>query len=342
MSSTHKPKPPDRGAPAHKPSRKVALDEVLRSLQDLVQNELSVDTPVAGKPEAPADTGARDAAPTSSPAGADTVAQDLPPLVDLVQNEPNVATPVAAEPETPAAPAAPEPAPAVSPSEPTAGDTVALDLPPLVDLDASPAPADTPPPVALSPAEAPVSASVPPGGLQQELPYLDTPGPGVAEPVPPANAPTLAPALVADPFAGDRPPASGQDAMARSGSEPVIDIAEPPRPPGGPTTSTAPALGEAVDFRDIPVLEDAVELNEDFPALETPAAEPGPKPVNPLILARDARRLAIQVAARLNVSLRREGKAGLSSDIIARLAHELEQALAKDDANMENTKPQRH
>ncbi len=44
MSPTRKPKPPDKGAPPeHKPSRKVALEEVLRSLQDLVSNELATE-----------------------------------------------------------------------------------------------------------------------------------------------------------------------------------------------------------------------------------------------------------------------------------------------------------
>ena len=45
MNPTHKPKPPDKGAPPeHKPSRKVALAEVMRSLQDLVSNELAAET----------------------------------------------------------------------------------------------------------------------------------------------------------------------------------------------------------------------------------------------------------------------------------------------------------
>jgi hypothetical protein len=45
------------------------------------------------------------------------------------------------------------------------------------------------------------------------------------------------------------------------------------------------------------------------------------------------------VAARLNVELRKQGKRGLASDVIAHLAHLLEDALAKGRANMENSPP---
>jgi len=55
-----------------------------------------------------------------------------------------------------------------------------------------------------------------------------------------------------------------------------------------------------------------------------------------------AHRLAIQVAARLNVELRKSGQGGLSSDIITRLARLLQEALAKGAPNMENTPPDKH
>jgi hypothetical protein len=293
MSPTRKPNPLDRGAPtAHKPSRKVALDEVLRSLQDLVQNELNVESPEPGK---------------------------TPPAVP--------------------APEAAEPAPAASPEVPVA-ETVILET--LSDADeeivmetplpaAGPEPAADPAPLTRA-AESPVipaAIPIPPGGLQQELPYLDAPAPPVPE----------TPAIIAS------EPATALSLQETDSlellPEPVIDIAEPPSHDETSTDSTSAALGESIDFSDIPVLEDAVELSEDLPPLEAlaPGPVPGPSALPP---APDARRLAIQVAARLNVTLRKEGKPVLASDVIARLAHELEEALAKAGSNMENNPPEKH
>ena len=47
-------------------------------------------------------------------------------------------------------------------------------------------------------------------------------------------------------------------------------------------------------------------------------------------------KLAIQVAARLNVEMRRGGKRGLNSDVITHLARILEEALAQAASNSEN------
>ena len=44
----------------------------------------------------------------------------------------------------------------------------------------------------------------------------------------------------------------------------------------------------------------------------------------------------------LNVELRKSGQAGLNSAIITQLAKMLEEALAKDAPNMENTRPGKH
>ena len=46
--------------------------------------------------------------------------------------------------------------------------------------------------------------------------------------------------------------------------------------------------------------------------------------------------MAIQVAARLNVELRRSGKRTLSSDIITRLARMLQETLAQSPSNVDN------
>jgi hypothetical protein len=101
------------------------------------------------------------------------------------------------------------------------------------------------------------------------------------------------------------------------------------------TTSAPPAAEETI-WDDFPVLEEAVELAEEFDADELGHRAEIP-PSAKLPPADTARRLAIQVAARLNVELRTSGQAGLSSDIITRLARLLQEALAKGTANMENT-----
>jgi hypothetical protein len=77
-------------------------------------------------------------------------------------------------------------------------------------------------------------------------------------------------------------------------------------------------------------LLEETEANETDQALSGPATTVLPP-------ADAARRLAIQVAARLNVELRKSGQVGLSSDIITRLARLLQEALAKSAPNMENT-----
>lgn len=102
-----------------------------------------------------------------------------------------------------------------------------------------------------------------------------------------------------------------------------------------------PAPPEELNWDDIPVLEEAVEMLEETEANETGHAVGGPAAIN-LPPADAARRLAIQVAARLNVELRKSGQAGLSSDIITRLARLLQEALAKGVSNMENTPPDKH
>ena len=86
-----------------------------------------------------------------------------------------------------------------------------------------------------------------------------------------------------------------------------------------------PSLGS---WDDIPVLQDAVEVAET--AVTAPAVKPQDQ----------AHRMAIQIAARLNVELRRAGKHPLSTDIITRLVHLLQETLAQSTPNVDN-KPQR-
>ena len=242
MSPTHNTKPPDKGAPPeHKPSRKVALAEVMRSLQDLVSNELAVDEAAPKK---------RRRADQKLSAGN---ADDTPAVVNSAEEI----------------------------------ESITLESPPESAAETTPEPL------------APAKPSVPTGGLQQELPYLDSLTLAPPE-SPPAPAEPAAPALLSN-------------------------IPEP-------VPETTLTLSEE-NWDDIPVLEEAVDLTDD---IEAGAAVSGTAPATMLPSAGAARRLAIQVAARLNVELRKSGQTGLNSSIITQLAKMLEEALAKDAANMEN------
>lgn len=91
-------------------------------------------------------------------------------------------------------------------------------------------------------------------------------------------------------------------------------------------TASASALvadDVSVNWDDIPILKDAVELE---------AAKGGP------VDAERARKVAIQVAARLNVELRRAGKRSLTSTVVTRLAHLIQEELAPLRANVDNNK----
>lgn len=263
MSPTRKPRPPDKGAPPeHKPSRKVALEEVMHTLQDLVNNEL------ATRPEKPA--GAAQVAATKP--------KETAARADVLPTAPPAVAEPASEPESGA--------PDRRPPTQSAGD------------------------------------GVPPGGLQQELPYLE--------------------------------------------AAPVAPSAHPPAPEARADAAAAPTAGE-INWDDIPVLVEAVELAEqndidaaghddtgDDEALphreQAVHAEPDDlsaavdfvPPAASLPPADAAHRLAVQVAARLNLELRKSGQGGLNSDVITQLARLLEEALAKAAPNMENAPSDKH
>lgn len=311
MSRTDKPKPPDKVESAPKPSRKVAIEEVLRSLQDLVKNELSIDEPRPGTPAA------------------------------------TVTAPAAPAPETeiPIAPAA-----ALAPVDVAAHTDITIDL-------------EVPPGNAPETTAAPESAPVvkqpaPPEGLQQDLPFLES-EPAIEAP---ATAAVESSSLLVEPdypspelpgtdeLPGDHTSPAGASVAGEPGHEPasLTDAPFPDsRPDQVPALEATPAVDHAdsadadtTDLNDIPVLEDAVDPAEE-PELHA-ALDQSPPSATTLPAARDGRRLAIQVAARLNVELRKAGQPGLSSDIIARLAHLLEETLAKGAANMENSPKTKH
>ena len=260
MSPTRKPKPPDKGAPPeHKPSQKVALAEVMRSLQDLVSNELAVETtPQPSEAAAPKKRRRSD----QKPAAART--DDAPAIVDTAEEIESITLESLPESAT-EIPAAPE---ALAPEAPT----------------------------------------VPAGGLQQDLPYLDS-----LTPAPPEILP-------------ESPPQPATTELPGTIPEPLPE--------------TTLSLSEE-NWDDIPVLEETVDLTE---YIEADVAEPGKatSPATTLPPSGAGRRLAIQVAARLNVELRKSGQPGLNSAIITKLAKMLEEALAKGAANMENTPPDKH
>lgn len=319
--SSNRSKPTDRGAASPKPSRKVALDEVLRTLQDLVQHDLDVDSlpsRKAGPPPAPdvaPPTTAAETAPASEHAATDKSATI--PLADTIILE----TP-------PALPDKPAPA----------ADTIAY----------TPTTSDSAPP---SPAKPKFGRRAKDRGVQQELPYLDTPAAAAVEmpaPLPQAaespdfDLPPLDMQAV-DWSAPPAEPATTRDAELSIVEDDLPSLPESPEPaiaaPPPAPAATSPTVADD-SVHDIPVLEDAVDFHHEPPP-DTHPTDSAPAS-RALPAAGAARRLAIQVAARLNVMLRKEGKPVLSSELIARLAHELEEALAKGGANMENSPSEKH
>jgi hypothetical protein len=273
MSPTRKAKPPDKGAPPeHKPSRKVALEEVMRSLQDLVSNELAIE------PEQQPDKATASATKKSRATSKQPTAHATSPLEsDADSTEITLNT-----------------------------ESITLKSLPLTETTTTGQRTTS-------------KQAIPPGGLQQELPYLDS-TPPVASDLQPSS---VTPGIPADGTATDL------DAQALSDSATL------------PTTAESSAAPDDFNWDDIPILDEAVDILE-----ETEINEPGQALSNraaaSLLPADAARRLAIQVAARLNVELRKSGQVGLSSDIITRLARLLQEALAKSVSNMENNTPDKH
>jgi len=199
-----------QGRSFHKPNEKHTLDEVLKSLQDLIHNDLLRDQgqPVADTPLAPEAAGgeappaADDPAPAIEPTGPDvpfeSVVASLEQLVtrELAtgDGEPATEMPTA---EIEAAPApAPEPTPAKTPDAGQQtfafddGETAAMDLAPTgAPLEPPPLEAEAPPPepeveeISLDAADVPVLND----------PVLDTEPPPAADDIPVLEDVALAP-----------------------------------------------------------------------------------------------------------------------------------------------------
>ena len=331
MSPTRKPKPSDKADAGHKPSRKVAIDDVLRTLQDLVHNELSVEE-YAGK---------------ASPAPAANVPPETPPLGIVEELSATALDDGGFEDENitlEAMPAsAPEPpAPAPVPPGGLQQELPHLDSSELESLALSIA--ESSEPAVLQEPEVPAAELPDTGSLglieDQALPQ-EQPGPAGLS-IAGSDAATL---LLESEVPATELPDAGELSLADDLPAPVVpdevnpealpDLADPgfTLSMGAAAEAAKPAViepsgaglldpPEEISLNDIPTLEDAVEP-EELHHSAAPAA---------------GRRLAIQVAARLNVELRKQGHAGLSSDVIARLARLLEEALAKGPANMENSR----
>jgi hypothetical protein len=309
MSPTHKPKPPDKGAPPeHKPSRKVALEEVMRSLQDLVSNELAIEPakPAAEAQASTAKTKKKTAPAEKPPAARSAFSADVLPTMPPGAAEPT------AEPESIARDR-------VLPTQSVSAVPGVVDE--LPDLGAEPQTTLAGPPPGTA-------SEVPLGGLQQELPYLEA-----APPAPTVNLPAPTPET------SEAEPSSLLPEMLPT-DEPNTDIID-----AGNNIQASDV--EEINLDDFPVLEEVVDIDSDElghrtdPGSVLAAMEFVPSPAN-LPPADAAHRLAIQVAARLNVELRKSGQGGLSSDIITRLARLLQEALAKGASNMENSPPDKH
>lgn len=294
----------------HKPNPKHTLDEVLKSLQDLIRNELLDDASSVRRPAAAdeksdsqaavtttADLGKEHLASGDAPAPA-AERLDLPQVIEslhaLVTDE------LAVDPEQ------------------SVGDGAVRDLA-TQDHGASALAPETPGPEAQAD-DASLDGSprpIPPEGLQEELP-LFTPSAAGAEiatyDVPPAPAPDAL------------PPEALAEAVDHGTSANAFELAEPfSLPPARAVPSSDPALvpdaieRQALHADDIPVLEDIVLP----PPSETPAPPPGALQLDP----SQAHALAVRVVARLNIELRQSGERPLDARIIQRLERLLREAL---------------
>ncbi|MBI5611459.1 MAG: hypothetical protein HY942_00100 [Gammaproteobacteria bacterium] len=285
--------------PKHKPSQKHTLDEVLRSLQDMIRHELA-DVPahqpadaarapraagqdIHGDLEKALETLKSDLEGSLLRAGGSTPFQSLDSLLPALGTPPGATAPAVPPPFTPR-----------------------KELPELRSAHA-------PPPAAGATARK----------EQRDLPFLDAVVPtGDAAPAP----------LHHDHPSPSRPGLTDLAAQTATDRAPVA----PDDPLVSATLSDAEAIArEAALLADsIPVLTDAVV----FPDADGEIAAEAPAQLEaPLPSPDRARDIAIQVAARLNIEMRKSGRRGLNTPAIIRLAQLLRDALAQAQPNMDNS-----
>lgn len=341
----------------HKPNPKHTLEEILKSLQDLIRNDLlEGDTP----PETDA-SAARAAASTSAAAPGGELEALRHSLENLVSEEltaedvraveqpPDEQASSEAEPAAPAVVAIPPEglqemfpfdaaARALSPDEtpipPTTGDD---------DLQFETIDLATPPDVA-TPEAAEAEPSVAPDVTDSSAaqPASHEPGTAVAEEIVAFDVDASQPAEMANPTSEASAPLPGEaieEPVAEDQPPPAGDVHEP----GQSADSGAPQT--AGDWDDIPVLEEVVAemAAEHEPAEHEPPAAGEvvveTTPANlalPLPTPSRAHDLAVRTVAKLNIELRKAGKRPLDAKVIARLAMMLRETLESDAAKVEN------
>jgi hypothetical protein len=361
---------PGNDKPKHKPNPKHTLEEILKSLQDLIRNDLleGDTTPETGAP-------AKGATSTSATAPSGGLEELRHTLENLVTEELTAEDAPAVEPL----------ADAQAASEPTAAPPTEVAIPPeglqeTLSLDAAAQ--------ALSPDETAASTPASDDELSFETIDLAAP-PMVTTPETTESGPSGAPED-ADTFSAhpvpDRPVTGHADATLafETTESPTADLTSPTPEPGAPLPGEAidePAVDgqpaeaarmhepeqpdtrvpeTAGDWDDIPVLEEVVaemaaeyehgELANETSSARSPRLHPEveasretaaetPLPDNlalPLPAPSRAHDLAVRTVAKLNIELRKAGKRPLDAKVIARLAMMLRETLESDAAKVEN------
>jgi hypothetical protein len=286
--------------PKHKPSQKHTLDEVLRSLQDMIRHDL------AGVPP-----GNIPATLHASHAESQDIHDDLEKALETLKSDlegsllrAGGSTPFESRDNL---------LPRLGAST---GAAVLPDPPPYTPRKELPA---------LRSEHAPPAATHAPGTVaradQRDLPFLDAVVPtGAAAPTPLRHdqpSPTRPGVTDTPARAGEHQPAS---------DEPLVSAT--------PSDAEAIAREEALLADSIPVLTDAVV----FPDAAGEIVAEAPAQIEaPLPSPDRARDIAIQVAARLNIEMRKSGRRGLNTPAIIRLAQLLRDALAQAQPNMDNS-----
>lgn len=291
--------------PKHKPSQKHTLDEVLRSLQDMIRHEL------AG---APGKTPAGDVASTVT--HGTNLHADLEKALDALKSDLEESLLHTGRPPPfeslesllPILGAPPDGGVRFKPQQDGRGTgaAVLMDPPPYTPRKELPT---------LRTDQRPTA---PARVNQRDLPFLDDLTPTGGAPTPLREAP---PSLTRPGLAGV--PTTNDDVNPQ---DPLVSAAA--------SDAEAIAREEALLADSIPVLTDAVvfpDAGGESDVEETLQIEvPLPSPDR-------ARDIAIRVAATLNIEMRKSGRRGLSTPVIIRLAQLLRDALAQAQSNVDNS-----
>ncbi len=291
--------------PKHKPSQKHTLDEVLRSLQDMIRHELTGAT--AKKPAGDASTTHTHSADihVDLEKALDALKSDLE---NSLQHTGGPAPFESLESLLPMLGAPPGSGARTNPEQTSqgAGAAVLMDPPPYTARKELPAIRTDQRP------NAPARVN------QRDLPFLDDLAPTGGASTP----------LHEQPLSPTRPGLAGVPT--------TNDDASPQDPLVSAAASDAEAITreEALLADSIPVLTDAVVFPDAGGEVD---AEEALQIEVPLPSPDRARDIAIRVAATLNIEMRKSGRRGLSTPVIIRLAQLLRDALAQAQSNVDNS-----